>query len=25
VFDVMRRHSCTLDKPDEGWQIITAT
>jgi hypothetical protein len=24
VFDVMRRHSCTLDHPDEGWQILTA-
>ena len=24
VLDVMRRHSCTLDRPDEGWQILTA-
>ena len=25
VLDVMRRHSCTLDRPDHGWQILTAT
>jgi hypothetical protein len=25
VFDVMRRHSCTLDHPDHGWQILTPT
>lgn len=24
MLDVMRRHSCTLDHPDEGWQILTA-
>jgi hypothetical protein len=24
VLDVMRRHSCTLERPDEGWQIVTA-
>jgi hypothetical protein len=23
VLDVMRRHSCTLDRPDQGWQILT--
>ena len=23
VLDVMRRHSCTLDRPDHGWQILT--
>lgn len=25
VLDVMRRHSCTLERPDAGWQIHTAT
>jgi hypothetical protein len=24
VLDVVRRHNCTLDRPDEGWQILTA-
>jgi two-component system, sensor histidine kinase PdtaS len=24
VLDVVRRHSCTLERPDEGWQILTA-
>jgi hypothetical protein len=24
VFDVVRRHSCTLDRPDQGWQLLTA-
>jgi hypothetical protein len=24
VLDVMRRHNCTLDRPDEGWQMLTA-
>ncbi len=24
VLDIVRRHSCTLDRPDEGWQILTA-
>ena len=24
VLDVVRRHSCTLHRPDEGWQILTA-
>jgi hypothetical protein len=23
VLDVMRRHNCALDRPDEGWQIVT--
>lgn len=23
VLDVMHRHSCTLDRPDHGWQILT--
>jgi len=23
VLDVVRRHSCALDRPDEGWQIVT--
>ncbi len=23
VMDVMRRHSCTLDRPDHGWQLLT--
>jgi hypothetical protein len=23
VRDVVRRHSCALDRPDEGWQIVT--
>ena len=23
VLDVMQRHSCTLERPDEGWQILT--
>jgi hypothetical protein len=25
VLDVIRRHSCTLERPDEGWQLLTAT
>lgn len=25
VLDVMRRHSCTLDRPDHGWQVLTGT
>ena len=24
VLDVVRRHDCTLDHPDGGWQILTA-
>ena len=24
LLDVVRRHSCALDRPDEGWQIVTA-
>jgi len=24
ILDVMRRHNCTLDRPDEGWQMLTA-
>jgi hypothetical protein len=24
VLDVVHRHSCTLERPDEGWQIVTA-
>jgi hypothetical protein len=24
VLDVMRSHDCTLDRPDEGWQILTS-
>lgn len=24
VLDVSRRHHCTLDRPDQGWQILTA-
>ena len=24
VLDVAQRHSCTLEHPDEGWQIVTA-
>ncbi len=24
LLDVSRRHDCTLDRPDEGWQILTA-
>jgi hypothetical protein len=24
VLDVARRHSCTLERPDEGWQLLTA-
>jgi hypothetical protein len=23
VLEVVRRHNCTLDRPDEGWQILT--
>ena len=23
VMDVTRRHTCTLDRPDQGWQIVT--
>lgn len=23
LLDVMRRHTCTLDRPDEGWQLLT--
>lgn len=23
VFDVMRRHNATLDRPDHGWQVLT--
>jgi len=23
MFDVIHRHSCALDRPDEGWQILT--
>ena len=23
LYDVMQRHKCTLDRPDEGWQILT--
>jgi hypothetical protein len=23
VVDVMRRHSCALERPDEGWQIVS--
>ena len=23
ILDVTRRHSCTLDRPDTGWQILT--
>jgi hypothetical protein len=23
VYDVMRRHNCTLDRPDQGWTILT--
>ena len=23
VLDVARRHHCTLDRPDQGWQILT--
>lgn len=23
VFDVVRRHNCALDRPDDGWQILT--
>ena len=23
VLEVMQRHSCTLERPDEGWQILT--
>lgn len=23
VLDVMKRHSCALDRPDEGWQVLT--
>jgi hypothetical protein len=24
MLDVVRRHACTLDQPDGGWQILTA-
>ena len=24
MLDVARRHSCTLNRPDEGWQLLTA-
>jgi hypothetical protein len=24
VLDVVRRHGCTLDRPDEGWQLLTS-
>jgi hypothetical protein len=24
ILDVASRHSCTLDRPDEGWQLLTA-
>jgi len=24
VLDVMRRHSCALDRPDEGWQVVNS-
>ena len=23
IVDVMRRHSCALEHPDEGWQIVS--
>ena len=23
MLDVMQRHNCTLDRPDEGWRIVT--
>lgn len=23
ALDVMQRHSCALERPDEGWQILT--
>jgi hypothetical protein len=23
ILDVVHRHSCTLERPDEGWQILT--
>jgi hypothetical protein len=23
ILDVARRHSCALDHPDNGWQIVT--
>lgn len=23
IVDVVNRHSCTLDRPDEGWQVLT--
>jgi hypothetical protein len=23
ILDVVRRHSCALNRPDEGWQIVT--
>jgi hypothetical protein len=25
VLDVVHRHSCTLDHPDQGWQLLTRT
>jgi hypothetical protein len=24
VFDVMRRHDCAIDRPDQGWRILNA-
>jgi hypothetical protein len=24
VLDVMRNHTCVLDRPDEGWQLLTS-
>jgi hypothetical protein len=23
MLDVVHRHNCALDRPDEGWQILT--
>jgi hypothetical protein len=25
MLDVMQRHNCALDRPDEGWQILTGS
>jgi hypothetical protein len=25
MLDVLHRHNCALDRPDEGWQILTAS
>lgn len=25
MFDVIHRHSCTLERPDEGWQLLTSS